>query len=238
MLRRPEPTEWRVEPPTLHVRAMEFPHSTSEACAFAQCSHIVSVGLILEPREGWIVTSSMLTPRQTNRPKRELLLPCAWKSLISVACLVFPFSLLWPTLLTCSGCTSVTATSLFFLEVFGLPAALLFELSCQLISRVQPGPMTCVSCLSGLRYVEPFCLLYLFISSFCCFFHATHIIHPSSSRRCPLSGAIEACATRLCSYTFSVGLILEPREGWIVTSSMLTPRQTNRPKTALTSMCM
>jgi len=24
----------------------------------------------------------------------------------------------------------------------------------------------------------------------------------------------EACATRLCSHTFSVGLILEPREGW------------------------
>jgi len=48
----------------------------------------------------------------------------------------------------------------------------------------------------------------------------------------------EACATRLCSHTLSVGLILEPRVGWIVTSSMLTPRQTNRPKRALTSMCM
>ena len=48
----------------------------------------------------------------------------------------------------------------------------------------------------------------------------------------------EACATPLCSHTFSVGLILEPREGWIVTSLMLTPRQTNRPKSALTSMCM
>jgi len=32
-------------------------------------------------------------------------------SLVSVACLVFPFSLLWPTLLTCSGCASVTATA-------------------------------------------------------------------------------------------------------------------------------
>jgi len=38
----------------------------------------------------------------------ELLLPCGWKSLMSVACLVFPFSLLWPTLLTCSGRASVT----------------------------------------------------------------------------------------------------------------------------------
>jgi len=31
---------------------------------------------------------------------------------------------------------------------------------------------------------------------------------------------------------------LDPKEGWIVTSSMLTPHQTNRPKRALTSMCM
>jgi len=28
----------------------------------------------------------------------------------------------------------------------------------------------------------------------------------------------EACATRLCSHTFNVGLIFEPREGRIVTS--------------------
>ena len=45
------------------------------------------------------------------------------------------------------------------LEVFGLPT--LFELSCQLISWVQPGPMACVSCLIGFRYVEP---LFSFIS--------------------------------------------------------------------------
>ena len=53
--------------------------------------------------------------------------------------------------------------------------------------------MTCVSCLIGLRYVEPLSSvsLHLFSSS-CCFFHATHVIHPSSSRRCRLSGAIEA----------------------------------------------
>jgi len=44
------------------------------------------------------------------------------------------------------------------------------------------------------------------------------------------SPVVESC--------FSVGLILEPREEWIVTSSMLTPRQTNRPKRALTFMCM
>jgi len=51
-------------------------------------------------------------------------------------------------------------------------------------------------------------------------------------------GANETCATRLCSHTFIVGWILKPGEGWIVTSSRLTPRQTNRPKIALTSMCM
>jgi len=42
--------------------------------------------------------------------QRVLLLPCAWKSLMRVVWLVFPFSLLWPTLLTCSGRASVTAT--------------------------------------------------------------------------------------------------------------------------------
>ena len=47
----------------------------------------------------------------------------------------------------------------------------------------------------------------------------------------------EAYETRLCLQSFSVGLILEPQEGWIVTSSM-TPHQTNRPKRVLTSMCM
>jgi len=146
----------------------------------------------------------MLNPLQTNRPKSVL----TSKSLISVAFLVFPFSLLWPTLLTCS----VTATSLSFLKVFGLPA--LFELSCQLISRVQPGPMTCMSCLIRLRYVEPLSSASLHLVAF--------------SMQCTLSipapqggvpyweplkrnfPVVESC--------FNVGLILEPREGWIVTS--------------------
>jgi len=87
------------------------PHSdtatgiTPEACAARLCSHTFSVGLILEPREGWIVID--VIPRQKNQPKGAL----TSKSLVSVACLVFPFSLLWPSLLTCSGHASVTATS-------------------------------------------------------------------------------------------------------------------------------
>ena len=36
--------------------------------------------------------------------------PCAKKSLKGVACLVFPFSSHWPTLLTCSGRASMTAS--------------------------------------------------------------------------------------------------------------------------------
>ena len=79
----------------------------------------------------------MLTPRQTNRPKRALTSMCM--EVTCVACLVFPLSLLWPTLLTCSSRASVTSISLSFLEVYGLPT--LFELSCHLISRVQLGPM-------------------------------------------------------------------------------------------------
>jgi len=104
--------------------------------------------------------------------------------------------------------------------------------------KSQPDPMTCVSCLIVVWFVEPLSSVSFHLFSCCCFSHATHIIHPSSSRRCPLSGTIEACAAQLCSHTFSVGLILEPREGWIVTPQMLIPRQTNRPKRALASMCM
>jgi len=38
------------------------------------------------------------------------------------------------------------------------------------------------------------------------------------SNKLPLVFTTEAYAARLCSHTFSVGLILEPQEGWIVTS--------------------
>ena len=67
----------------------------------------------------------MLTPRQTNRPKITLISMCM--KVTYNCCLVFPFSLLWPSLLTCSGCASMTATSLSFLEVFGFPT--LFSLN-------------------------------------------------------------------------------------------------------------
>jgi len=130
----------------------------------------------------------------------------------------------------------VTTTSLSFLEVLWIAHSLLFELSCQLMSRVQPGPMTCVSCLIGVRYVEP-----LSSSSLSLLFVAFSTRRTSSipasqggvPYRAPLKRnvpVVESC--------FSVGLILQPPEGWIATSSMLTPPQTNRPKRALTSMCM
>jgi len=106
-----------------HFPSTSYFFSFCLVCTVKRNSPVVescfSVGLILEPREGWIVTSSMLNARQIGQ--RELLLPCAWKSLITVACLVFPFSLLWPSLLICIGRASVTATSLSFLESFGLP---------------------------------------------------------------------------------------------------------------------
>jgi len=91
---------------------------------------IVLTPEILDPPKvgalGCSLFSLMVNPRLGQR---QLLLPYAWKPLTCVACLVFPFSLIWPTLLTCSGRASATATSLSFLEVFGLPT--LFELSCQ-----------------------------------------------------------------------------------------------------------
>ena len=69
---------------------------------------------MLEPREGWIMTSSMLTPHQTNRPKRALTSMCME---VTYKCRLLGLSLLlvWSTLFTCSGCTGVTATLLFYL---------------------------------------------------------------------------------------------------------------------------
>jgi len=62
---------------------------------------------MLEPREGWI--SDVIDVNYA--PDESAILPCVWKSLISVAYLVFPFSLLWPTSLTCSGRASVTVAA-------------------------------------------------------------------------------------------------------------------------------
>jgi len=54
--------------------------------------------------------------------------------------------------------------------------------------------------------------------------------YPSQlSRRCPLSVPLKRNSPVVES-CFSVGLIQEPREGWIVTSSMLTPHQANSAK--------
>ena len=129
----------------------------------------------------------MLTLRQTNRPKIALTSMCME--------LTYKCHLLGLSLLLARLCSHVVAALAGLLRHFPSSKSLdcpLFSfrtISCQLISRFQPGPMTCVSCLVCPWYVEPF---FFFISSFCCFFHAMHIIRPSASRRCPLSGPIEA----------------------------------------------
>jgi len=69
------------------------------------------------------------------------------------------------------------------------------------------------------------------------YIQVVEVLHYVSQKPNSFPLSFEARATQLCSHTFSVELILEPREGWIMTS-MLTPHQTNRPKRALTSMCM
>jgi len=126
--------------------------------------------------EGIVLIQPGATPRQTNRPKRALTSMCMEVTL-SVACLV-------PS--PCFGrlCSYVAVVLAWLLHHFPSSKSLnchslLFERSCQLISWVQPGPMKCVSCLIGLRYVEPLSSfsLHLF-SSFCCIFHATHAIRP------------------------------------------------------------
>jgi len=86
------------------------------SCVHTPSLWVSSLNLGKDGLEGWIVMSSMLN-RARRIGQRELLLPCAWKSLISVTCLVFSFSLLWPSLLTCSGRTSVTATQSSFNKI-------------------------------------------------------------------------------------------------------------------------
>ena len=54
------------------------------------------------------MTSSMLTPRQTNRPKRAFTSMCME---VTYKCRLLGLSLLaLADLLTCNGCASVTAT--------------------------------------------------------------------------------------------------------------------------------
>jgi len=76
-----------------------------------------------EPRnlDGASLGSCWWCHRARRFGQRELSLPCAWKSLLSVAFLVFPF------LRASASRTSATATSLSFLEVFGLPTLFSFN---------------------------------------------------------------------------------------------------------------
>ena len=143
------------------------------------------------------VCDPVFSPHQTNRPKRAHTSMCME---VTCKCRLLGLSLLALAdfaHMKRSCCCDCYIT--FLPQSFWIAHSLLFELSWQLISRVQPDAMTCVSCLIGLRYVEPFSSvsLHLFSPSllFVVFFRATHVIHPSSSRRCPLSGAIKACAT-------------------------------------------
>ena len=66
----------------------------------------------LEPKnlDGTNLGSSWCLQCARQFGQRGCSLPYAWKSLICVVCLVFPFSLLWSTLLRRSGRASVTAT--------------------------------------------------------------------------------------------------------------------------------
>jgi len=137
---------------------------------------------------------------------------------LSVACLVFSFSLLWPTLLACSSRASVTTSSLSFLEVFGLPT--LFSLN-YLSNWYQESSQVRWHARHAWYVLGTLSLFLLFSSSLHYFstwltlsIPASHdLTHrdesfwvPWAFWRCPLSGAIEACVTRLCPYTFSVGL--------------------------------
>jgi len=131
----------------------------------------------------------------------------------------------------------MTATSFSFLEVFGLPTLFSLNYLCQYQESCQVG-WRVFHAWSGFGMLS-LCLLYLFITSL--LFVAFPMRHTLSIPapwegvpfQAPLKGKSLVIESRL-----SLGLILEPWEGWIVMSSMLTPCQTNWPKRALTSMCM
>ena len=148
-------------------------------------------------------------------------------------------------LLTCSGGARVTATSLFFLEVFGVPT--LFSLNYLPNWYKSPARSDVMLDLCLVRWALSSISLLLFLL----LFHVTHVIHPRSSRfdpprwgfwgpwvfwRCPLLEAIETCAARLCLHTCSVGL--NPETSMALTKAVPSARQSFRPKRALTSTCI
>ena len=138
----------------------------------------------------------------------------------------FLFSLLRPFFLACRGRASVTATSLSFLEVFGLPT--LFSLNClancyQYSSQVRWRACHAWFVFGTLGLVFFFSLLFSALSRNARYPSAdphdlTHIDGgfwaPGVFWRCPLWSTIEACAARLCSHTFSVGLTWTQEPQW------------------------
>jgi len=173
----------------------------------------------LEPRnlDGTNLGSCWCLKPASRFVQRDLSLPHAWKSILSVACWVFCFSLLWWTLLLCSGRTIVTATSLSFLKVFGLPT--LFSLNYLANWYQESSQVWWRACHAWFIFgTLNVCLLLYFLVAF-----SRDRRYPSQLLtiwptwmgvfgplwvfwRCSLSGAIEACATRLGSHTFSVDL--------------------------------
>ena len=172
----------------------------------------------LEPRniDGTNLGSCCLQ-RTSRFGQRGLSLPYEWKSLLSVACLVFPFSTLKPILHTYSGHASLTPTQLCFLKVVGLSTLFLNYLA----NWYQESTSQVLWCACHAWFVLGALSLVFFSLFFLLLLDATHVIHPSSSQfeprrwafwvpcvfwRCPLSGAIEACVTWLCSHILSMGL--------------------------------
>jgi len=115
-------------------------------------------------------------------------------------------------LLTCSSRASMTATSLSFLVVFGLPILFSSILPIDIKSPSRSGDVLVMLDLSSVVWSFAFFFSLLFVAFSCNARYPSQLLLIWRTWmgfwafwRWPLSGAIEACAARLYLHSFSVG---------------------------------
>jgi len=128
----------------------------------------------------------MLIPRQTNRPKKANTSMCMEVN--------YKVSFAWSFPSPCFGrlCSHVAVVLAWLLHHF--PSSKSLDCPLSSLWTILPIDIESSARSDGVRVMfhwtsVRWTFVFFISSSLCCFFHATHVIHPSSSRRCPLSGA-------------------------------------------------